>query len=56
MQLFGREPTSLGLIAHRRNHYAMDTEANQENIYIYNKSYIGNKIIGCFRHCLHTNF
>ena len=28
MQLPGREHTSLGLIGHRRNHYATDTEAN----------------------------
>ena len=28
IQLLGREPTSLGLIGHRRNHYATETNAN----------------------------
>ena len=30
MQLLGRESTSLGLIGHRRNHYAMDTDVNSQ--------------------------
>ena len=39
MQFLGREPTSLGLMCHRRNHYTTDTDANSpQNIYIYNKS------------------
>ena len=27
MQILGREPTSIGLIGHRRNHYATETDA-----------------------------
>ena len=30
MQLLGREPTSLVLIGHRRNHYATHTHANSQ--------------------------
>ena len=30
MQLPGRQPTSLELIGHRRNHYATDTDANYQ--------------------------